>query len=129
MVSRRSVLAGLAACVPLAIRRAWADVQPFTPELFHAAQEADKPILIVIHATWCTTCAAQKPILSQLMEQPRFKELVVLRIDFDTQKDAVRSLQARKQSTLIVFKGPTEIGRSIADTKADSIAALLAKAI
>jgi len=33
------------------------------------------------------------------------------------------------QSTLIVFKGPTEVGRSVGDTHLDTIAALLAKAI
>jgi thioredoxin 1 len=33
------------------------------------------------------------------------------------------------QSTLIVFKGEKEVGRSVGDTNANSIAALLGKAI
>lgn len=35
----------------------------------------------------------------------------------------------RTQSTLIVFKGKQETGRSTGDTNADSIAALLGKSI
>ncbi len=35
----------------------------------------------------------------------------------------------QKQSTLIVFKGATEVGRSIGDTDKASIEALLAKGL
>ena len=129
MVSRRTVLAGMCACVLPAGGSALADGQAFTTDAFHAAQEAGKPILIEIHASWCSTCAAQKPILSQLIGLPKYKDLTVLRVDFDSQKEEVHSLQARVQSTLIVFKGATEVGRSVGDTKRDTIAALLDKAI
>jgi hypothetical protein len=38
-------------------------------------------------------------------------------------------LNAQTQSTLIVFKGETETGRSVGDTDKDKIAALLDKAL
>ena len=50
-------------------------------------------------------------------------------IDFDSQKGAVRSLKATMQSTLIVFKGSEETGRSVGDADPESIAALLEKAL
>ena len=50
-------------------------------------------------------------------------------MDFDSQKDVVRQFKATTQSTLIVFKGATETGRSVGDTDAKSIAALLDKAL
>ena len=53
----------------------------------------------------------------------------MFKVDFDTQKDDVRALKATSQSTLIVFKGETEKGRSVGDTNAASIAALLDKAL
>jgi thioredoxin 1 len=53
----------------------------------------------------------------------------VIHVDFDAQKDAVRKFGAQMQSTLIVFKGGKETGRSVGDTNPDSIAALLDKAV
>ncbi len=135
MISRRHVLAAgiLAGCstpvMMIPSVGSAAEEEPFTPEAFAAAQDAGKPILVEIHASWCTTCAAQKPILSSLMAQPRFKEMTVLRVDFDTQKSEVKNFGARVQSTLIVFKGKTEVGRSVGDTHLNSIADLLGKAI
>ena len=97
----------------------------FTREGFEAAQKAGRPILVHITASWCPTCRAQNPIITRLTNQPRFKDLVVFDVDFDNQKDVVRAFNARTQSTLIVFKGPAELGRTVGDTRADSIAALL----
>jgi thiol-disulfide isomerase/thioredoxin len=62
----------------------------FDPTSFGAAQKAGKPILVAIHASWCPTCKAQRPILSELMAEPKFKDLVYFVVDFDTQKDAGR---------------------------------------
>jgi thioredoxin 1 len=50
-------------------------------------------------------------------------------IDFDSQKDLVNRFGARMQSTLIAFKGEKEEGRSVGDTKRDSIYALVGKSI
>src|SRR4051794_26390341 len=121
MISRRIVLMAMCACVMPAGPGALADEQAFTTDAFQAAQEAGKPILIEIHASWCSTCAAQKPILSHLMGLPKYKELTVLRVDFDDQKAEVRTLRARVQSTLIVFRGAKEVGRSVGDTKRETI--------
>ncbi len=104
-----------------------ATVTEFSPAAFTAAQQADQPILVDITASWCPTCAAQKPILSQLEAEPAFRGLHVFHVDFDSQKDVVRAFGARMQSTLIVFHGAVERGRSTGDTRAGSIAALLAK--
>ena len=132
LFSRRSLLAfaaitALAAGISLA-GAANAEI-PFTTAALGAAQNAGKPILVHITAPWCPTCRAQKPILSDLFKQDQFKAFVVLDVDFDSQKDAVRDLNAQSQSTLIVYKGKAEVGRSVGDTNAGSIEALLAKAL
>jgi thioredoxin 1 len=130
MISRRVVLATIGGAVLLTCDCALAaEEQPFTPEAFQAAQDQHKSILIEIHASWCPTCQAQKPILSNLFAQPKFKDLTVFRVDFDSQKKEVRGFGARIQSTLIVFKGHDEVGRSVGQTRPDAIAALLDKAI
>ncbi len=91
--------------------------------------EGRQAVLIDVSAPWCPTCKAQAPILSELTKQPRFKNLVVFNVDFDSQKDALRGFKAQQQSTLIVFKGGAEMGRSVGDTNKASIEALLARAI
>jgi thiol-disulfide isomerase/thioredoxin len=101
---------------------------PFTQQAFDAAQHEGRSILVHITAPWCPYCAKQRPILSDLENAPAFENIVVYNVDFDTQKDIVRAMGAQKQSTLIVFHGVAEKGRSTGDTDANSIKMLLEKA-
>jgi thiol-disulfide isomerase/thioredoxin len=128
MLTRRRLLAAsffLAFAVPAGA----AERQAFTRQAFAAAQAAGRPSLVHIHAPWCPTCRAQEPILEKLQSDPKFEGLKVFRVDFDSQKDAVRAFRATTQSTLIVFRGAKETGRSVGDTNPASIAALLDKAL
>ncbi len=130
MLSRRSVvLAAVAASAAFAAPALATETRTFDASSFAEAQKAGKPILVAVHASWCPTCKAQKPILSELTAKPEFKDLVYFVVDFDSQKDAVKYFRARMQSTLIVFKGETETGRSVGDTGRSSIAALLQKTL
>jgi thioredoxin-like negative regulator of GroEL len=102
---------------------------PFTEQAFKAAQASGSPILVEIHADWCPTCKAQKPILDKLTAEPKFKDLKIFRVDFDAMKPVVKQFGAQMQSTLIVFRGSAERGRSVGDTKQASISALLDKSL
>ncbi len=102
---------------------------PFDPQAFEAAQHAGGPILVEITAPWCPTCAAQKPIIERLRKEPRFADLEIFTIDFDTQKQLVRRFGANLQSTLICFKGAEEKGRSVGETQSEWIESLLEKAL
>ena len=130
MLSRRSLLVAVIAASAILVSPALAtETKTYTPEAFAAAQKAGKPIFVGIHASWCPTCARQKPILSELMADPKFKNLVYFVVDYDSQKEAVKFFGARMQSTLIAFKGEKETGRSVGDTDRSSIAALLNKTL
>ena len=130
MLSRRSLLAALTGASAILVSPALAtETETYAPEAFAAAQKAGKPIFVGIHASWCPTCARQKPILSELMADPKFKNLVYFVVDYDSQKEAVKFFGARMQSTLIAFKGEKETGRSVGDTDRSSIAALLNKTL
>lgn len=102
---------------------------PYSESAFKSAQASGVPILVEVHAGWCSTCKAQEPTIGALAAQPKFKNLKIFRVDFDGQKSDVKKFGAQMQSTLIVFKGSSEMGRSVGDTKKDSIAALLDKAL
>jgi thiol-disulfide isomerase/thioredoxin len=131
MLSRRKLLGVLAVGITLSLASmAFAlDKKAFDMSAFAAAQASGKPIVIDVSAPWCPTCKAQAPILSKLMSDPRFKSMVTFSIDYDSQKDLLRKFNVQRQSTLIVFKGKQEAGRSTGDTDPASIEAMLTKAI
>ena len=93
------------------------------------AQSAGKPILVDVFAPWCPTCKAQQKVLAALKDKPAYDALVVFKVDYDNQGDAVKSFNARQQSTLIAYKGAAETGRSVGDTDPQSIEALLMTAL
>ena len=103
--------------------------QPYDAGTFKAAQAAGKPILVEIHADWCTECKMQNRTLNKLSDQAPYNALVRLRVDYDKQKDAVSAFKARKQSTLVVFRGDKELGRAVGITSEDKIRALVDKAL
>ncbi len=131
MVIRTTVMA--AALVALV----WAAAQPslalerkvYDPAALASDQASGKSILVHVTAPWCPTCKAQKPILDKLTAEPDLKDFVVYDLDFDTGIAGLKALNARSQSTLIVFKGEKETGRSVGDTNAESISTLLKTAL
>lgn len=131
MIARRTlILAAIVTTILLGVLPASAaEWKPFTQADFAAAKKDGKSILVDIFAAWCPICRAQNPILTQLTREPEFKDLIVFKIDFDTQKDDVRALKAIQQSTLIAFKGEKETGRSVGDTNPASIADLVKSAL
>ena len=131
MLNRRHLLGAvaIAAALSLGSIASAMDKKPFDQKAFEAAQAAGKPILVEVSAPWCPVCKAQAPILSRLKSDPKFKNLVSFNVDFDSQKDLLKKFNVQKQSTLIVFKGKQEAGRSTGDTNAGSITTLLGKAI
>ena len=128
--SRRTALIALAGLGFASVVPAFAlQATKYSASALVEAQKAGRPILVEIHAPWCPTCKAQAPILDKLLSSDRYKAFVTLTMDFDTQKDDVKAVKATMQSTLIVYKGDKEIGRSAGDTNPASIEALLAKAL
>ena len=131
MTSRRFILAAACcAAAGLAIPAAQAMTRAkFTQEALTAAQNAGKPILIEVHADWCPTCAKQRPIINSLIQQPELKDLVVLTVDFDQQKDVLKALGVTTQSTLIAMHGKVEKDRATGITAQDMIKALVMKTL
>ena len=131
MLNRRHLVSALSLLMlPLSNWQAAAmERKPFDAKAFADAQSAGQPILVEISAVWCPICRVQKPILSNLAGKAKFKDVTLFEIDFDTQKDLLRTFNVQKQSTLIAFKGRAEVGRSTGDTNPTSIEALLDKAV
>lgn len=124
-MNRRNFLATLAVALVAPIAAYALAPVPYSDAAFTAAQASGKSILVQVHADWCPQCAAQRPIIADLIKTEKFRDLVIYNIDWDTQKDLVRKFGAQRQSTLIVYKGAKETGRSVGATQAAPITELL----
>jgi thioredoxin 1 len=121
----RKTFAILALLLSLLAGTAWA--APYDAKAFAEAQAAGKPIVIHVTAPWCVTCKAQRPIITATLASPDYSDVQLFDVDFDSQKDLMKKFGTDQRSTLIVFQGDKEVGRSTGDTDAGRIKALIAK--
>jgi thiol-disulfide isomerase/thioredoxin len=96
---------------------------------FEKALTEGKPVIVDFQADWCPTCKAQKPIVQELIRDPKMKDVVLFLADFDNEKDLKKTLRVSMQSTFVVFKGGKEVARSTGQTRKADLAATFAKAL
>lgn len=86
------------------------DFRPFTSAAFKAVQDAGKVSLVFFHAPWCPVCRAQEPkLLSRL--NGLYADVVPFRVDYDSSATVRKDMNVTRQSTVIVYRGATEIAR------------------
>lgn len=117
---------GLATAFSLAMA---GQIVPYNQQTFDHLTAEGKPVVLDISATWCPTCKAQKPIVENLMKQPAFSDVTLMRIDFDSQKPLLRKYHVTMQSTLVAFKGEAEVARSVGDTSRTGLRSLFEKTV
>ena len=105
------------------------DIESYTQEKHANLQAQNKPTALHFHAGWCSTCAAQESVFKSLESSNDLKGITLLVVDFDNNKALRSQLKVKSQSTVIVYKGKTEVARSAGEAGADSIKALLSKGL
>lgn len=89
-----------------------AEVKKFDRATFEAAKAAGRPILVDVKAWWCPICASQNGTIKTAVNgNPAYDKLLILEINYDSQKADWQALGVRKQGTLIGYKGSKEVGR------------------
>lgn len=128
-MTRRELFLGasMLALVPFAAQAAeYLVYEPGLPEQRLAAGET---VLLDVYAPWCGTCRAQSRAMQDLRAaNPAYDAAITfIRMDWDTfgRSDYARSLGVQRRSTLILMRGDQILGTIVADTRADSIRALL----
>lgn len=104
------------------------EVKPYSAQALAAAEKAGQPVVLHFHADWCPTCKAQDQTL-QSMKGEKGLDLVILTVNYDTEKDLKRRFNVRTQSTMVVLKGSKEVARLAGDTSADGIRGALKAAL
>jgi thioredoxin 1 len=105
------------------------NVLPFDQKTFDELAKTDEPVIISVRAPWCPICKVQVPVEDALMSTDAFKNVTLMTVDFDSQKPLLKEFNVSMQSTLIVYKGNKELGRSVGDKNKVSIEALMDRAI
>ena len=108
---------------------AFAAGQPITAAELADIEKQGKSAVISTHADWCSTCKAQDKVLSNFMKDPDYKNVVFYQVDYDNQKDLLKTLKVRSQSTIIVYKNGKEVARATGDTKEAALSKLTRQAI
>ncbi len=103
-----------------------AETRDFDEATFAAAQAQGRPILVDVKAWWCPVCASQSRTIKAITAAPDYKDLLILHINYDKQKPAMRKFAVTKQATLIGFNGTRQTGRLDGVTDKVQIGALLA---
>ncbi len=122
----RGVLGAIALFCSLGVA---AGEQPYDKAAFDKALAEGRPVIVDFYADWCPTCKTQKPIVQELLREPKMKDVTLFVADFDKEKDLKKALRVSQQSTFVVFKAGKEVARSSGQTKKADIAAIFAKAL
>ena len=96
------------------------EVKPYSVAALDAAQKTDKPVALHFRADWCPTCRAQDKVLESLKSEPGLA-LIVLAVNYDTEKDLKRRFGVNAQSTLVVLKGKKETSRLVGETSRQTL--------
>jgi thioredoxin 1 len=130
MLTRTALISGLAASLLFMAGAAQAlTLKPFTSADLASAQKAGQAVAVHFHATWCPTCKAQAKVFDALKADPALDKVTLLVADYDTEKELKKQLNVRAQSTVVVFKGKTEVARDGGSTEPAQLKALLSSAL
>lgn len=105
----------------------------YTPGLAEDAMAAGKVVFLDFWTNWCSTCAAQDRVITDLRAQnPAYdKAITFITVDWDQYADGdlAKALQIPRRSVLVALKGKAELGRIVAGTATDEIKALMDAAL
>jgi thioredoxin 1 len=104
------------------------EFKPYDEETFKAAQAAGRQSVVHVTAPWCPTCKAQEQVIEGLVNTPEYMNVTLFKVDFDSQKAALKSFKVNSQSTLIAFNGATEAKRVIGDTSVAAVTSVFTAA-
>lgn len=105
------------------------EVKPYNQTEYDSLSASGKPVVIAVHAPWCSVCKKQTPMQAELMKKPEYKDITLMNVDFDSQKDLLKKFKVTTQSTMIVFKNAKEVDRSVGETSLEKMNASIQKAI
>src|SRR5262245_5814858 len=104
VMNRRGLLRNSAMMLAAMALPTWASAQErYEPQSFEAAL-ASGPVVVHVYADWCPVCRAQKPVLGALAKDQGLAAVKFVAVDFDKDKQFLRTYRVANQSVILVFK-------------------------
>ena len=132
-MNRRSFLGAACAALVMPMPGFAADRVFYTPGLAEDAMAAGKVVFLDFWTNWCSTCAKQDRVITELRRSnPDYDaKITFITVDWDVYADGqlAKDLGIPRRSTLVALKGRDEIGRIVAGTAQAEIKALLDAAL
>ena len=97
-----------------------AGIKPYSGDTFANAVDAG-PVIVHVYADWCLVCAAQKPTLTNLSNDPKLANVQFIAVNFDKDKIFLKANRIANQSVIVAFKNGKEILRLSGTTDAAQI--------
>ena len=83
----------------------------FTIQKFEEAKKNGETVVVTAWAKYCGTCQRQKVVLDQAEND--FEEVLFLYYNHPKMKDIAKYLKIDHRSTILVYKGNTEVSRTL----------------
>ena len=99
----------------------------FTIETFEEAKKNGETIVVTAWNKYCGTCKRQKVVLDQAEKD--FKDILFLYYSHPKMKDVAKYLKIDHRSTILVYKGNTEVSRTLGQIDKSVIYSNIKKAI
>ena len=99
----------------------------FTIEIFEKAKTSGKTIVINSYEVWCGTCKKQTEILNQAEKE--FKDVIFLSYEQSKNENIAQLLGIQFWTTIVIYKGRSEIVRIVGQTKKEIIYSAIKKGI
>lgn len=132
-MNRRAFLAASCATFILPLPGLAGERVFYTPGLAEEAMAAGKVVFMDFWTDWCSTCATQDRVISELRRtNPAYdRQITFITVDWDkyAKSKLSKDLGIPRRSTLVALKGNTEIGRIVAGTSKTDIKALMDAAL
>ena len=83
----------------------------FTIDTFEEAKKNGETIVVTAWNKYCGTCKRQKVVLDQAEKD--FKDVLFLYYNHPKMKEVSKYLKIDRRSTILVYKGTTEVSRTL----------------
>ena len=99
----------------------------FTIQTFEEAKKNGETVVVTAWNKYCGTCKRQKVVLDQAEKD--FKDVLFLYYSHPKMKDIAKYLKIDHRSTILVYKGNTEVSRTIGQLDKSAIYSDIKKGI
>ena len=101
---------------------------PYDKTALDTSIKSGAPVIVHVHAEWCTVCRRQISVLDELLRDPKFAKVQTVRVNYDRDRDFVSAYKIKRQATILTFKGGQEVARLEYNADSDRIRSVVAAA-